>query len=99
MAQKPRVLKNKEGEKPKADKKAIDNEPKSPYSEKIDIEDLALTGDERTILAMLRTGERLVDDVIAESGLASGVVLSTLTLLEVKGLIRRLPGRHICLSR
>ena len=99
VAQKPRVLKNKEGEKPKADKKAIDNEPKSPYSEKIDIEDLALTGDERTILAMLRTGERLVDDVIAESGLASGVVLSTLTLLEVKGLIRRLPGRHICLSR
>ena len=99
VAQKSRSLKNKEAEKPEADKISIDNEPKSPYSEKIDIEDPALTGDERAVLALLRAGERLVDDVIAESGLTSGVVLSTLTLLEVKGLIRRLPGRHVCLSR
>ena len=99
VAQKPRYLKNKGAEKPEADKKAIDNEPKSLYSEKIDTEDPSLTGDERTILALLRDGERLVDDVIAESGLTSGTTLSTLTLLEVKGLIRRLPGRYVCLSR
>ena len=99
VAQKSRHLKNKDAEKPEADKKAIDNEPKSLYSEKIDIEDPSLTGDERTILALLRDGERLVDDVIAESGLTSGTTLSTLTLLEVKGLIRRLPGRYVCLSR
>ena len=99
VAQKPRYLKNKPEEKPEADKKAIDNEPKSLYSEKIDTEDPSLTGDERTILGLLRDGERLVDDVIAESGLTSGATLSTLTLLEVKGLIRRLPGRYVCLSR
>ena len=98
VAQKPRLLKKKEASKPKTDKKDIDNKAKSPYSEKIDTEDPSLTGDERTILALLRSGERLVDDVIAESGLASGVVLSTLTLLEVKGMIRRLPGRHVCLG-
>ena len=26
-------------------------------------------------------------------------VLALLTLLEVKGVVRRLPGRHICLKR
>ena len=98
VAQKPRFLKKNGAAEPKTDKKPIDNETKSPYSEKIDTEDPALTGDERAILALLRDGERLVDDVIAESGLPSGVVLSTLTLLEVKGVIRRLPGRHVCLS-
>lgn len=98
VAQKPRFLKNKPARKEKADKITIDNEPVSPYSEKIDTDDPALTGDERAILALLREGERLVDDVIAESGLASGTVLSTLTLLEVKGTIRRLPGRYVCLS-
>ena len=98
VAQKPRFLKKNGAAESKTDKKPIDNETKSPYSEKIDTEDPALTGDERAILALLRDGERLVDDVIAESGLPSGVVLSTLTLLEVKGMIRRLPGRHVCLS-
>ena len=99
VAQKPRFLKNKRAKEVPDDKKAIDNEQKAPYSERIDTDDPALTADERTILAALRGGERLVDDVIAETGLPSGVVLSTLTLLEVKGLIRRLPGRHVCLSR
>ena len=99
VAQKPRILKNKREKDHADDKKAIDNESKESYSEKIDTEDPALTADERTILATLRGGERLVDDVIAETGLSSGIVLSTLTLLEVKGMIRRLPGRYVCLSR
>lgn len=97
VAQKPRLPKKK-GEAPRsADKIAIDNGAKAPYIENKDTEDPSLSGDERAILALLKAGERLVDDVIADSGLSSGVVLSTLTLLEVKGLIRRLPGRHVCL--
>ena len=92
------MLKNKREKDHADDKKAIDNESKESYSEKIDTEDPALTADERTILATLRGGKRLVDDVIAETGLSSGIVLSTLTLLEVKGVIRRLPGRYVCLS-
>ena len=39
-----------------------------------------------------------MDDVIAESGKAPGVILASLTLLEVKGVVRRLPGRYIELT-
>ena len=46
----------------------------------------------------LASGERLVDDVIAQSGKAPGVILASLTLLEVKGIVRRLPGRFIELT-
>lgn len=58
----------------------------------------ALTGDEKTVAELLRGGQRLVDDVIAESGKSAGVVLAALTLLEVKGIVRRLPGRIIELA-
>ena len=39
-----------------------------------------------------------MDDVIAESGKSAGAVLASLTLLEVKGLVRRLPGKIIELT-
>ena len=45
------------------------------------------------------SGERLVDDVIAQAGLPAGKVLAMLTMLEVKGVVRRLPGRHIALKQ
>ena len=99
VAQKSRFWKNKRASELDTDKKAIDNEPKASYSEQINTADPNMTDDERTILSLLSGGERLVDDVIAESGLTSGAVLSTLTLLEVKGSIQRLPGRYVCLSR
>ena len=96
VAQMPRLPKKKASKAQKSDTIAIDNGASAPYIENKDTEDPSLTGDERVILALLKTGSQLVDDVIAQSGLPSGVVLSTLTLLEVKGLIRRLPGRHVC---
>jgi predicted Rossmann fold nucleotide-binding protein DprA/Smf involved in DNA uptake len=40
-----------------------------------------------------------VDDVIARCGLPAGKVLALLTLLEVKGIVQRLPGRRICLKK
>ena len=49
------------------------------------------------IVSALKNGERLVDDVIAETGLPAGKVLATLTLLEVKGVVKRLPGKRVCL--
>ena len=57
-----------------------------------------LSADERAIVSALRSGERLVDDVIAETGLTTGKLLSSLTMLELKGVIRRLPGKRICLN-
>ena len=46
----------------------------------------------------LSGGQRLVDDVIAETGLSTGKPLSSLTMLELKGIIKRLPGKRIVLS-
>ena len=46
----------------------------------------------------LQGGERLVDDVIAETGLTTGKLLASLTMLELKGMIRRLPGKRICIK-
>ena len=97
VAQKPRILGKNKPSKQKIDKKVIDNGATTPYS---DLNDKLpnLSEDERKIVSALKNGERLVDDVIAETGLNTGKVLATLTLLEVKGIVKRLPGRHICLK-
>lgn len=86
----PRKIKNSIHKK---DKKVIDNEAKPTYSDIHDKLD-SLTPEERQVFQTL-SGECLVDDLIAQSGLSSGVVLACLTLLEVKGLIQRLPGRRV----
>ena len=78
-------------------KKVIDNGEKSAYSD-FKKTQTVLTADEQTIVELLADGQRLVDDVIADSGKAPGVVLASLTLLEVKGIVRRLPGRFIELT-
>ena len=57
-----------------------------------------LSPEEQTIVDALSGGQRLVDDVIAETGLSTGKLLSSLTMLELKGIIRRLPGKRIVLS-
>lgn len=97
VAQKPRKpAKTKMPEHEKT-KKVIDNDQIEPYIDLNKI-DSSLTGDERTITDLLRDGQRLADDIIAESGLGAGTVMATLTLLEVKGIIRRLPGRYFVLA-
>ncbi len=89
-------LKNK-AKKEKGTKLAIDNAASSPYSD--DNETLPkLSADEERIVSCLKNGERSVDDVIAESALPTAKVLATLTLLEVKGVVKRLAGRRICLN-
>jgi len=78
-------------------KKTIDKAAASPY---IDLNDKLpkLSQDERTIAEALRSGERQVDDVIAETGMTTGKLLALLTMLELKGVIRRLPGKRISLK-
>ena len=58
-----------------------------------------LSSDEQLIADALSSGERLVDDVIAELGLSTAQVLSMLTILEIKGFVRRLPGKRITLKQ
>ena len=50
------------------------------------------------MVACLKQGERLVDDVIAETGMTTGKLLALLTMLELRGVIRRLPGKRISLK-
>ena len=78
-------------------KKDIDKEPSGPY---IDLNDILskLSPDEKSIVTAVKDGERLVDDVIAETGMTTGKLLATLTMLELKGIIRRHPGKRISLK-
>ena len=98
VAQKPRNFARNKLSKHEKDKKVIDNGVTTPY---IDLNDTLpkLSDDEQKIASALENGERLVDDVIAETGLTAGKVLATLTLLEVKGVVKRLPGRRISLQK
>ena len=98
VAQKP-VLPRKNREKvPENDKKDIDNIAATAYSDGIVIpEDLNET--ERAIVDQLLEGERQMDDVVARTGLPTGAVLAAMTLLEVRGIVRTLPGRRVTLKK
>ena len=86
-------------DRPKKEKKIIiDNASVAPYSDVVRPA-VSLTQEEESLLGYLKAGERLVDDVIAESGLPAGKVLATLTLLEVKGMVRRLPGKRVAINQ
>ena len=97
VAQKPSIPVKNKPKKQDEEKIGIDKRETSPYSDVNDTQP-KLSEDEKKIVSSLQSGERLVDDVIAETGLSAGKVLATLTLLEVKGVVKRLPGRHICLK-
>ena len=79
------------------EKKSIDKPAARPY---IDLKDSLkkLSAEERAIVEALQSGERLTDDVIAQTGLSTGRVLAAMTMLELKGLLRRLPGKRISLK-
>ena len=55
-------------------------------------------GDEKQVVATLRTGPRHVDEIVAESGLPAGRILSLLLGLELRGLVRSLPGKRFDLA-
>jgi len=94
VAQKPRLPEEKTNLKKQTEKKAIDKKAATAY---IDVNELLprLSENERSIVLALENGPRLVDDVIAETGLSTGKMLSSLTMLELKGILRRLPGKRI----
>lgn len=94
VAQKPRLLDRLKGKNSSKPKKEIDKRPKGPY---IDGEKTRpnLTGEERLIADQLKDGPRLTDEIIAATGLPAGKLLPLLTMMEVKGLLRRLPGNML----
>lgn len=54
----------------------------------------ALEGDEKTIFATLGHDERQFDDLVASSGLAASAATVALMKLEIKKLVKQLPGRY-----
>jgi len=79
------------------EKKDIDKAASPPYSD-VNTILAGLSPEGKQIVSCLTEGERLVDDVIAETGLTTGKLLAALTMLELKGIIKRLPGKRITLK-
>lgn len=80
--------------KKKLDKKAIDKEAPPAYSDE-SVKKPRLTEEEQKILEALGGETRLVDDIIAKTGISTGRLLASLTILELKGVIQRLPGKRV----
>lgn len=97
VAQNRRIPKKKEPPKPTKDKKSIDNGVAAPYSD-LDKAQISLKPDEQSIVSAIGTGKRLVDDVIAQTGLPAHKVLAIITALQIRGIVRKLPGNHIALK-
>ena len=94
VAQKAVLPKKKHENNHRNDKKDIDNPMPEAYSDGVMIPD-GSNETERSILEQLQHGERLIDDVVASTGLPTGQVLAALTMLEVRGILRTLPGRRV----
>lgn len=76
------------------EKKVVDNAGNSAYSDGYKPIP-GLNPQEQAIVEQLSDGPRLVDEIIAAAGLPSGTVLAALTMLEVKGIVKTLPGRRV----
>ena len=97
VAQRVRKPDRKEALEEKSFQKTIDKPENPPYSD-VNTVFPKLSAEETSIVAALKNGQRLVDDVIAETGLTTGRVLALLTMLELKGVVRRHPGKRISLK-
>lgn len=98
VAQKPKMPKEKRRKSLFERKKEIDNQSSSPY---IDAEESFpnLSPEEEQILSLLRQNVTLVDDIMAQAGLPAGKILASLTMLEIKGIVKRLPGKRVELKK
>ena len=86
-------MKQKPG-KPPVSKKDVVNMASAPYID-INISLPALSAEEQKIVDALHGTPKGVDDIIAETGISSGALLRSLTMLELKKVIVRLPGNRI----
>ena len=97
VAQKPAVPQDKPVKKEKSYKKVVDNNESSNYSD-VNKDLSALSPEQQAIVKALQKGERLVDEVIGEVGLPASRVSSALTMLAIRGIVKKLPGNRVCLK-
>ena len=57
-----------------------------------------LSAEQLQIITAIDSGEKHIDDIIEATGLSTAKVLSQLTILEIKGYVRRSAGRRISLN-
>lgn len=97
VAQKPKKPVQSSSTDEKINKKRIDNGSTEPY---IDLNDIltGLTEDEKIIVSAIKEPEQLIDDVMQVVDMSPGKILAIMTILEMKGKIRRLPGRRVSLA-
>ena len=79
------------------EKKVIDNGENPPYSD-VEKKPVEGTGQEQAILKQLLQGAKPADKVILDSGLPYGEALAAMTMLEIGGKLKRLPGNLLALN-
>lgn len=87
----------KETDAEENDTKNVDKPENKAYIDVHEILD-SLSADERAVVEQLVDGAKHVDDIVDACQLPAGRVLASMTLLEVKGYIRRLPARRFSLA-
>jgi DNA processing protein len=97
VAEKTEVPRPEPVKKEKSYKKDVDKTPKGNYSD-VNKNLSALSPEQKAIVQALTGGERLVDQIIAETGLSAGKVSTALTMLVIKGFIKKLPGNRFSLK-
>lgn len=89
-----------ETDRPAERKKRVDKEKPAVY-DKISgpvFQKPQLAPEEDVIYSLLNRGSLHVNDIIEQSGMTGGAVLAALTMLEIKNLVKQLPGKHFCLT-
>lgn len=97
VAQKAILPRVKPDKKEKSYKLGVDNTEQPNYSD-VNKKLSALSPEQQAIVKVLSGGERLVDQVIAETNLPAGKVSSLLTMLVIRGIVKKLPGNRVCLK-
>jgi DNA processing protein len=72
----------------------IPRRPREPSPDDAERPQVALTEQEQKVLAAIQDDETAVDDIIRASGLTSACVSATLLALEMKRVVRQLPGNR-----
>ena len=97
VAQKASVPRSEPIKKEKSYKKDVDKLSTGNYSD-VNKDLSALSPEQQAIVKALSGGERLVDQIIAETGLSAGRVSTALTMLVIKGYVAKLPGNRFHLK-
>lgn len=96
VAQTPMIPQKQTKESAQPPKKTIDNGKKSSYSV-LDEQKVSLDAEEQLVLSCLTCEPKNVDEVIVQTELSSGRVLSILTKLTLKGKVMNHPGKRVSL--